>query len=335
MDAEMNSRRDAELDAAVRSLVGDIVPTDAELASARSRLEAAIHEERYRRKAGVSWRYAWAAGIAAIALVVTGAVLWARPVPLQAALAEYAEILLQQEPLQPEAGQFIYQESHTTHLTVVDGSELPDLAVEQIAYLIAEDRQTWVGADNTIEFAITPTSAEFFSDEAAAAYQQAGLTELDGIGVTTTVTQQQPPPLFPDLPQTPDELERYLREQARIGGGDLSEDERFFQLLAAVLADPTIPNSSKAAAVEVIGRVKGIELVERTGTQITVALEYTDLGHVRQTLTLDLTTPHLAADTTELIDELDELDIPAGTIIAETRYQPPIATTTEPPTSRS
>jgi hypothetical protein len=327
----MNSySSDTRIDAAVRSLViGDVTPTEAELEMARSKLEAAIREERLGRKAGVRWRYAWAAGIAAVALVVTGAVLWARPAPLQAALADYAEILIQQDPLQPQAGGFIYQESHTTHLAVVDGSELPDLAAEQIAYLIVEDRQIWVGADNTIELAITPTSVEFFSDEAAAAYRQAGWAELDGIGVTTTVTQQRPP-LFPDLPQTPDELERYLCEQARLDRGDLSEDERLFQLLAVILADPTIANSSKAAAAEVIGRVKGIELVERTDTQITVALEYTDLGHVKQTLTLDLTTPHVAEDTTELIDDLDELDIPAGTIIVETHYQPPIATPTKP-----
>ncbi len=321
----MNSRRDAELDAAVRSLVGDIVPTDAELASVRSRLEAAIYEERYRRKAGVSWRYAWAAGVVAVALVVTGAVLWARPAPLQAALAEYAEILLQQEPLQPQAGQFIYQESHTTQLAVVDGSELPDLDVEQIAYLIVGERQVWVGADNTIELAITPTGVEFFSDEAAAAYQHAGLAELDGIGVTTTVTQQSQ--LFPDLPQTPEELEQYLREQARLGGGVLSEDEHLFNLLAAVLADPTIPNSSKAAAADVIGTIKGVKLVERTDSHITLALEYTDLGQVQRTLTLDLTAPQLASDTTELLGALDELDIPTGTIIDETHYEPSITTT--------
>lgn len=324
-------RDDEHVDAMLRDLAGDaIAPSVDELAAARVKLDAAIIDERSRlRRAKPSRRLAVAAGMAIIAGAVAGTVLLARPAPLAAALAEYAAVVLQSEPLEPDEGEFVLQRAELVQLTVIDGSELPGLDVSELAYVIAEDRMTWVGANGTIEVQSTPTETRFFSPADAAAYQTAGLADLDGIGITATVRQQGQP--IPDVPADPEQLERFLREQIRLGGSDTSEEALLFNQLAALLGDPLTSPEVRAAAVLAVGSVRGVKLAEQTDTRIVVALEYTDVGRVRRTLDLDLVSSQLTADTVELIDALDTLGIPAGAIISRSTYEPLVITTDGPP----
>jgi hypothetical protein len=317
----------------LRDLARDeMTPSINELAAARAKLDAAIIDERSRSgHFRPSRKLAVAAGMAVVAAAVAGTVLLAGPAPLAAALAEYAAVVLQSEPLEPVEGEFIFQTAELAQLRIVDGSELPGLDVSQLAYVIVEDRKTWVGANETIEILTTPTRAQFFAAEDAAIYEAAGLAELDGIHVTTTIRQQGQ--AIADLPSDPDQLEEFLREQIRSGGSDLPEDVLLFGQLAALLGDPLSSIETRAASVQVLAAVRGVELAERNETRIVIALEYTDLGHVRRTLELDLATSQLTADTIELIDGLDVLGVPAGATIGQSTYEPLTVTTAGPQTN--
>lgn len=233
------------------------------------------------------------------------------------------------EPLQPSEGEFVLQRSELIQLAVVEGSELPTLDVDVFAYVVLEDRETWVGADGVIEMSRTPTEVQFFSDQAAAAHDAAGLAEFDGLGVTLTV-RQRGQPLLIDPPTDPDELEETLRTQLRLGGSDLPEDVQLFGHVASLVGDPQTPRGVRAAAIQVLGSVRGIDLIERNGDQITVALEYKDPLRIRHTLELDLALSELIARTTTLLEDNDELGIPAGTILSQIRHEPLQVTSTGP-----
>ncbi len=331
----MSSPRDEHVDTTLRRLAGDETPTDIELAIARSKLDAAILGERSRRpRLSYHRRPLVAAVMAAVIAVVAGGVLFARPAPLAAALADYAAVVLHTDPLEPAEGEFVLQRSEVVALAIVDGSELAAPGDASMAYLLIEERAIWVGADGAIEVTITPTEVRFFSEDAADAYEAANLADLDEIGVTRTVRQQGQPllkaPVDPAL-FDPEGLERFLREQSRLGGSSLPEDVLLYQQLAALLSDPQSQPEIRAAAVLALESVRGIELVERSETQITVALDYTDLAPVRHTLELDVASAQLAANTTQLLEGIADLGVPAKTIISQTTYQPRVITSDGPP----
>ena len=314
----------------LRDLAGsDTSPSGDELAIARAKLDTAIIDERSRqRHSRPSRKLVVAVGMAVVVAAIAGGILIARPAPLAAALAEYAEVVRQTEPLEPVDGEFILQNAEFAQLAVIAGSELPGLDIDQFAYLIIEERKTWVGANGTIEVQSPPTEARFFADGDAASYEAAGLADLAEIGVTTTARQQGQP--IPDLPSDHEQLEELLREQIRLGGSELPEDVLLFSQLAALLGDPLTSIEVRAAAVQALGSVRGTELASQSESRIVVALEYTDLGHVRRTLELDMATSQLAADTIELIDELDTLGIPAGGLISRSTYAPLMITSDGP-----
>ena len=333
----MSSPRDEHVDATLRRLAGDETPTDIELAVARSKLDAAILGEQSKRPRTSHYRRPIvAAAMAAIIAVVAGGVLFARPSPLAAALADYAAIVLHTDPLEPAEGEFVLQESEVVALAVVEGSELPAPGDASISYLLVEERAIWVGADGAIEVTTTPTEVRFFSEDAADAYEAANLAELDEIGITRTVRQQGQPLLEAPVDRAlfdPEGLERFLREQSRLGGSSLPEDVILYQQLATLLSDPQSQPEIRAAAVLALESVRGIELVESTETRITVALDYTDLAPLRHTLELDVASAQLAANTTQLLEGIEDLGVPASTIISQTTYQPRIITTIGPPSS--
>jgi len=322
-------RDNEHVDAALRAMAAsDPVPSADELAAARARLDVAIVADQPKRR-HYRGRLAVAAGMAIVAMFVAGAVLWARPAPLVAALAEYAEVILETEPLQPAEGEFVLQRSELIQLAIVEGSLLPSLDVEELAYVIVEARETWVGADGIVEISSTPTEVQFFSDEAAAAYEADGMAEFDGIGVTLTVRQQGQPLLF-DPPTDPDELEEALRTQLRLGGSDLPEDVQLFLEVASLVGDPQTSREVRAAAIQVLGSVRGLDLVDRDDARIVVAMEYEDAFPVSRTVELDLESSELIANTTVLLEEDREFGIPAGTILSQIRHEPLEVTTIGP-----
>jgi hypothetical protein len=320
----------------LRRLVGDdMPPTDDEMGLARAKLDAAILEESTSQRHGRAGvlprrRLAAAVAMALVVAVVAGSVLVARPAPLAAALAEYVEVVLETEPLEPVEGEFIVQTTELVQLTIVDGSLL-ELDVPEVAYIIIEQRKTWVGADSIIQMASTPTETRFFSGATAAAYKNANMAEFDNIGITTTVRQELDD--LSDLPTDVQALEAFLREQIRLGGTELPEDVLLYDELASILGDPLAPPKVRAAAALTLNSIDGIELVEINETQIVVALEYIDPVRVRHTLELDLSSSQLTQNTTQLLEDHGMLGIPAGTIINQTNHDRLDVTTDRPPTS--
>ncbi|MCP4968169.1 MAG: hypothetical protein GY926_23410 [bacterium] len=327
---------DKHVDAMLRHLAGDDAPpTDDELTLARAKLDAAILAETtsqsHRRARGLPRRPLVAAvGMALVVAVVAGSVLVARPAPLAAALAEYAEVVLETEPLEPVEGEFILQTTELAQLVIVDGSLL-ELDAPEIAYIIIEQRKTWVGADGIIQMASTPTETRFFSGATAAAYENANMAEFDDIGMTTTVRQEGDD--LSALPTDVEALEAFLREQIRLGGTELPEDVLLYDELASILGDPVAPPEVRAAAALTLNSIDGIELVQKNETQIVVALEYLDPIRVRHTLELDLSASQLTQNTTQLLEDHGILGIPASTIINQTNHDRLVVTTDRPPTS--
>jgi hypothetical protein len=315
---------DHRIDEMLRGLAAETRPATAEeLVEARRPLAQAILNEQRRARSRRRRHPAWTIAVAAaVILAAVSAVQLRKPSRLEAALDQYAEVVSLTEPLTPISGQYIFQESHHENLAVFNGDGL-------VVYLAVVDRSIWVGEGNTITEAETNREPQFFSASEQQRYDAAGIAEVDHVG--ETLVHSQLADSLDDYPTEPKLLVEYLRAQDALGLPSTSEDAELFLDLKSILTNPIASGELRAAAARAIVSVRGVELVDQSDSAITIAIEYTRIGHVQETLVLDLARAQITLDTTVLLDDMENLDIPAGSVIGSVTYGPITLTTEGPP----
>jgi hypothetical protein len=244
-----------------------------------------------------------------------------RPTPAEAALAEVAEAARAATPIDIPEGSFIYTRSERVDLAIRPGVEF-GLDDEFVAYLLPSTREVWrqpesefIQIDNTNH---TPT---FFNPDAEAAYYRLGLDTTDHLNEVQAeqLTGVTDPILDVDWPTEPDALYEALRDYAAQGGDDRPEAVQVFDLATDLLREADRTPDLRAAVVDVLARLP-VDLVERTGSAITISITYTTPTPTRDTITLN-SDGQLLAETSTLLAGDPELSIPADTTILQADYQ--------------
>lgn len=323
------TEHDHPVDDAVRRIADQIEPSDTERRLAEDRLRAAIHAEtREREPARFPSRWLWAAAAALAAVAVFLGVQVLRPTPTEAAMEEIAQLVEAADPTEIPEQDFLYTDATVTSLVVVPADMLGDPAYEDdfLSYLLPSRRETWYGSDNTLQIRTTNQPPVFFSEEDEAAYYTAGLDDQDRIGETTTDTFTDDRD-FGQWPTNPDELDAAIREQIPPETGRPDEVE-YLEIALGLIREVFTPPDLRATTLTLIGQTPGLELVDQTSQQTTLAIEYQQDGvDTQQTFTLT-SQGHLAFEETRILEDDPTLGIPADTPTFTAQYSTPITVDT-------
>ena len=320
---------DEQLDQVVRQLAGDPQPTEADRQVTWRALSEAIRTEELQRRPRLKARLfrpipvtIASAVIAALAFVVV-AVQIARPTAAEATLGEIAAAAELVEPSTIPDQEYAYTRSDTVVLGEFPPDTFPQGRERPLAYLLPQTRETWTGADDTVQLRTATGTPLFFTTDDEADYYTAGLDLIDQVGVVTTETYDGVTSMLDERtwPTTPDELEDVLR-QSLPPGFDRPESVEILDLALALIRLPDAPPPLRAAALRVIADLD-LTLVDRRpdggGT-------FTSTYDRPQPTTITITingTGQLLLESLTLINGDTGLGIPPGTITAETTYEPP------------
>jgi hypothetical protein len=295
-------------------------PSEGQLLHARQRLQAAIlNEQKTARRPARRWLVPSLATM--LLLFVVGGVALFRPTPAEAALAEVAEAARAATPIDIPEGSFIYTRSERVDLAIRPGVEF-SLDDEFVAYLLPSTREVWRQPESEfIQIHTTNHTPTFFNPDAEDAYYRLGLDVADRLDEVQTeqLTGVTDPILEVDWPTEPDALYEALRDYAAQGGDERPEAVQVFDLATDLLRETDRSPASRAVIVEVLAQLP-VDLVERTGSTITISISYTAPAPTRDTITLS-PAGLLLSETSTLLAGDPELGIPADTTILQVDYQ--------------
>jgi hypothetical protein len=295
-------------------------PSEDQLLRARQRLQATILNEQERPKRPARrWLVPSLATI--LLLLVVGGVALFRPTPAEAALAEVADAARTATPIDIPTGSFIYTRSERVDLAIRPGVEF-GLDHEFVAYLLPSTREVSRHPETEfIQIHTTNHTPIFFDQQAEDAYYRLGLDASDRLDEAQTeqLTGVTDPIIKVDWPTEPDALYEALRDYAAQGGDERPEVVQVFDLATDLLRESSRLPESRAAIVDVLAQLP-VDLVERTGSSITISITYTTPTPTRDTIALS-PTGVLLSETSTLLDGNPALGIPADTTILTVDYQ--------------
>ena len=330
--------RDLQL---VRRLRDESSAPPEEVLAARERLFAAIQEEidgtavsaRRRRSLPrfATARLAAAAAAVAVVLVavVVGSQLLAPPAAV-AGLTELARVAEITEPPAVTAGSGIYVRSDRSELVQFAGEDLPGVDDAVVSFLLPQTREVWLRADGTRRLRVEVGIPVFFDPATEAAFYAAGFDAVYGVGIVDDVELARPEVDLDvgSLPADPDALEGALRQSLTAATDEHPVEVRLFELAGALLRETSASPELRAAALEVLAGIDGIELVEDTEQSLAVGLEFSvgDAGFVH-TLAFDRASSALTGERVEYTGGDAGFGVPAGTALVEATYSIPTVRT--------
>ncbi len=318
---------DKQLDQVVRHLAGQPQPTDADRQITLRALSDAMRTEHLQRRPRLSgWPFRPVPAMIASAVVILALVVVAlqitRPTAAEAALGEIATAAELVEPATIPDQQYAYSQSESLVLGVAPPEAFPQGRERPLAYLLPTDRETWIGADGTVQLRTTTGTPRFFSSADETDYYRAGLDRLDLVGETTTETFDNVVSILDERawPTTPSELVDAIR-QSLPQGHDRPESVGVLDLALDLVRLPDAPPPLRAAA---LGVIAGLDLTlaeRRPDGGGTFTISYDEPRPTTISVTLD-GAGHVLHESITLIDGDPTLSIPPHTITAETTYQP-------------
>jgi hypothetical protein len=299
--------------------------------------------DRNERQPPASWparmRWGWllpagiatAAAVAALALV-TGLNWRGGPESATAAqvLREAATAAEDQPAPFPRDDQFFYVRSRTTNLvapaSIEQAESLPTA-------LVTKDRSIWTSINRSGRLEERILATKFATDAERQKWERAGRPALGatpasghpisiGSGKlyrlgTIELTRRQ----MLDFPTDPRTI--YERLYGQIGGRGHSPEGEVFAELGDALRESPAPAELRAALYRTLALVPGVQLVGQVtdgAGRIGTAVAFTEIG-VRHELIFDPTTSEMLAERDVLLDpKAAELNLPAGTIIADSIF---------------
>jgi len=308
----------------LRRAVGQPPPAGVRRVRAREQLDAAIDAEvaqdrpPTRRRRGVV--AATAVAVVAVAAVAYLAVGSRAPA---SALQELAEAARQVDPIEVPPGAFAYTRSEHVVLVGGPGDQFPGVEEELVAYLLPTTRESWIRDDGYVQLVTDTHPPAFFDPRVEAAYFEAGLDRLDGVGETVTTVFGEVTDPFPGIawPTDRDKLEALMEELIPDEAGQPPREVQLLELAAAILRERIVEPTVRATLVEVLATLD-LE-VKSTDDAVTVTVTYDQGGQLRYSVTFD-NEANLITETTILLDASDEPYIPAGTAIRHSAYTPPV-----------
>lgn len=324
----MTSEGREPIDDLVRDLftADDPDPDDVEQAKHRARaaLDRAIAEETRRRPRRRG--FGWVAAAAVFIVVVVGGVVvfdLGGSSPASAAIEEIAAAVEAVPASTITGNEFYYFTVDSTSLAVVDSDMFGDVAFpgEYLVYLTSRYEERWRSASGVLQIRQTAAEPTFFDPEAADAYWDAGLDEVDRVGETTTETFEDSP--AEEWPTDQAELDAAIRAVMVTDRG-LPETVEYLDVALDILRDPVYTSDLRAATLRLISDLDGLELEDSSGDEATLSIDYLDRGlDTRLTFTVG-NDGHLRYEQTLLLETDPEFGIPADTAVHTATYSTPV-----------
>jgi len=310
----------------LRDLLTEVAPPPEPTADHRERARAALHgsfraDRKARRPIWQRPAVAWSTAVAAVAVVVTIAVLPGSTPSVEANLADIARATRELAADELPVGSYVHTSTNATTLVahpVADGI--------LVFYLLPQAVDTWTRG--TTEQTRTRVGTPLFFDaESEKAYYAAGLDVADNVGETSIQLLGDVANVL-DISRWSDDLAT-LRKQidAELGpNGEvgLVTADRMIDFVAELL-NPSLnaPPPLRAALLEVLG---GLD-VETTslangGVRVTVRFEQAEAGTIDRQLDIGKD-GRLRARRQILVEPSADFPIPAGTVTAESIWSHP------------
>lgn len=308
-----------EIDRLLRSVFPPAQPTNTELTHTEQAFRSRIQPPPRRSSFSAGWkpRTTLAVVVALTVVIALVGLQLVRPTAATAGLLEIAQAARLVEPADIPAGSFAYTRSDATVLAVVPEDAIGD-AGGPLAYLLPAEREIWTGDDGFVQLRTTNHTPIFFRPDDRQRYDAAGLDHIDRVGETMTQTVTGATGILDerDWPTDPDQLRATIRSLTL----DPTAEDVLTTAIALIRETQATP-ALRAAAIEVIAAIDGIELVEATTGTTTFGLTVDSAP--RRTYSFTLTnTGSLTVETITLPDGNPDIGIPPGTISTNTRYHP-------------
>lgn len=317
-----HNEHDDSIDRLLRAAFDVPDPSEADLARAesafRSRIEAAPREPD--RALGLLRRMPRLAVVSVVVAVIVAVVgvQLSRPAPAVAALGEIAEAAGLVMPLTVPSQSYAYTASEAVVLVVIPAERIGD-SDGRLAYLLPQTREVWRGDAGTVQIRTTIGTPRFFDQALVVRYYAAGIDREDQVGQTRIETVGETSGILEERrwPTSAEDLERLLVSMSGEPVGRL-------QIALALIRETAAPPELRAATLEVIAHVEGLELVEERGDEYFFGFDtITSDGRTRYAFTLS-GSGTLVEESETLVDGFENLGIPPGTVISHTTYGPTV-----------
>ena len=261
-----------------------------------------------RRRTSRRARLAMAGAIGAVAITVAISALpdqGGEPSSSASSGLLAAAAAARQQPAPPDAG-FVY--------TRVEDVSLSTQATPPVfSLLLRKVEERWIDSEGGGRLLVTPKSPAFPSERDKERWIEAGRPLGDAAESDETLTASQlmravDPALrnVEQLPAEPDELERLVGDVA--ARSDVPRNVKSFELVAQLLAQPSLRPEVRAALFEVASRIPGIENLGATtdprgrrGEAVAIRSDYSG-ARTRELLIFDPGTARVLASRIELLD---------------------------------
>lgn len=311
---------------ALRTVTGDPEPGPNSFDLAAASLEARMSGP---RPSKLSPRSKWSFGAVAVGIpLAVGLALLIPPAlrvsEVRAAVEGVARATELVEPATITETEFFYVKTTRSDLGVLPADLLEDTPYDGdvLVGLFPVTRETWYGRAGAVQIRSVRLPPTFFSPDAESAYYDAGLDEMDQIGVveTETVTLPTPPRQWPEDPK---ELIELLKSEASTGR-DLPEEVEQLESGLRLLRDAFATPIQRATVLRWIGNLAGMQLAETKGGALALAGEYMDAGMPTQfSIEFDQEGWLIAEQRTVLHDGFAP-GVPAGTAVSSATYSKPV-----------
>ncbi len=267
------------------------------------------------------------AGAAAFTIAVVAAVSLTlttlRPRPATAGLDQLAAAAESADEPAPSAGEFVYTRSEVSSVVqeVVGG--------EVISFLRPQTVERWLNADGQLRIRRSSGAPRFFSADAEAAFQAAGLDAAYAAGtVDDNVFEpaQVPETRLADWSTNPAELrEQMVADIAPGATAGLPRPARMLELGTSLLQATGASAELRAAVLRVLADEAGIQSATAAdGSVVTVSVAYERDGRgFTHEVLFEADTSHIVQESVVATDDLPG-GIPAGTVMRSRVNEPSV-----------
>lgn len=255
------------------------------------------------------------------------------------ALRRVAVVAERQTPAPAPADGYVYSKSKAAWRVHYDACSFPGKAVTPpmacpqlppndwvFSVLVSQTREIWISSDGSGRLVTTKEAPVFLGPRDRATWESAGSPPLDRAGTTDETVG--PQGLSPnDVSGYSTDTETLYRQiRAKADGYGPSTDAEMLVLVGDALREVIVPPKLRAALFRVAAMIPGVELVGpvtdpagRNGTA--VARTSNDAGYrERVELIFDPETSAFLAERQVLLERVDWIDAPPGTVIGYAAY---------------